>query len=220
MIYLLHGNDIVSSRERLGVLRKSFVGGSITTLVSKDIDYQQFPMLFSTSSLFGDKQYVIVEGKIDHSEIDFKKVFESDVDLVIWVGEKVRANDGLIKVINELKGKVEIFDEKIDSNIFPFLDAVALKKRKNALIEYHRLLDSGSDPIYIHTMLVWQFRMLLVPDLASGFVRKKIDQVVGSFEFEELRKIYYMLLLLEVQLKTGEGIPDAILEQFVYKVTR
>jgi DNA polymerase III delta subunit len=220
MIYLIHGNDIVSSRERLIGLKKSFIGGTINSLVAKEIDYKQFPILFMTDSLFGEKQYVVVEGKLDHSAFDWKSVTGNDVDLVIWVGEKLRANDGLIKTVNENKGKVEVFEEKIDSNIFPFLDAVVSKKRKNTFMEFQRLLDSGSDPIYIHTMLVWQFRMLLAPELASGFVRKKVDAVLSNFEYEELRKIYYMLLLIEVQLKTGEGIPEAILEQFLYKITR
>lgn len=220
MIYLLHGADVVSSRKRLEELRLKYSSDSVQTIPAKEIDYSQFPLLFSTVSMFDEKRVVIVEGKLDTKQFDGKMIAGSDVDLIIWIGEKLRANDGLLSLMKEVKGSVEFFDEKVDLTVFPFLDAVVSRNRKVALTEYLKLSKSGSEPIYLMTMLVWQFRNLLVPENASGFVQKKAFEAKKRFTFEELRRIYYQLLQMDIAMKTGEGVPGALLEQFILKVTR
>ncbi len=220
MIYILHGADVVSSRLRLEQLKSQYSADAIQSLVSKEIDYSQFPLLFSTVSMFGDKQAVVVEGKLDAKQFDGKKLASSDVDLIVWMGEKLRANDGLMQLAKDLKGEVELFDEKVDLTIFPFLDAVVSRNRKLALMEYLRLIKAKQEPIYLLTMLVWQFRNVIVPENASGFVQKKAMEAKNKFSFEELRRIYYQLLQMDVQMKTGEGIPEVLLEQFILKVTK
>jgi DNA polymerase III delta subunit len=220
MIYLLHGSDLTASRKKLISLKEKYAPESVTTLLAKEIEYSNFPLLFSTVLMFGEKQLVVVEGKLDVKLVDLEKINKAENDLVVWLGEKLRANDGLIGVVNKVGGKVEVFEEKEDARIFPFLDAVVMRNRKLALRELVELLNNGAEPIYLNTMLVWQFRQLIVPELASGFVRKKIDQVKGNFTFEELRRIYYSLLQMDVQLKTGEGVPEALVQQFVWKITK
>jgi DNA polymerase III delta subunit len=220
MIYLLHGGDLVESRKRLSVLRHGYLDSDVRVLEGKSLDYSAFPLLFSTVSLFEGKSLVVVEGKIDVKLFDLARISKSDVDLVVWVGEKVRANDSLLTVVGKIGGKVELFEEKVDDRIFPFLDAIVSRNRKVALRELSSLFRDGRDPIYITTMLVWQFRNILAPELTSGFVRKKVDMVKKNFSFDELRKIYYLLLTSDVQLKTGEGVGEALIEEFVWKVTK
>lgn len=201
-------------------LRHGYSADYVSTFDAKSIDYKSFPLLFSTVSMFGDKSLVVVEGKLDGKQVDLSKLMSSEVDLVVWVGEKLRANDSLLTTIIKLKGSVEVFDEKIDARIFPFLDAVSQRNRKAALRELSALFSSGSDPIYITTMLVWQFRQIIAPEMASGFVKKKVEMVKKNFSFEELRRIYYQLLQTDVALKTGEGVGEAMLEEFVWKITK
>lgn len=220
MIYLLHGNDVVSSRKKLEELRSGYEATAVTVLTAKEIDYAQFPLHFSTMSMFDDKRLVVVEDKLDPKQVDLASIAGSGVDLVVWIGSVLRSNDALIGAINKVKGKVEVFEEKPDLSVFPFLDAVASRKRIIALREYMKLKAEGSDPIYLVTMLVWQFRQILVSELASGFVKKKVEMFKANFTFEELRKIYYLLLQMDVQLKTGEGVAEVMVEQFVYKVTK
>ncbi len=220
MIYLLHGNDVVSSRKKLEELRSEYEPTSISVLAAKEIDYAQFPLLFSTMSMFDEKRVVVVEEKPDPKQLDLNSISTSGVDLIIWVGSVLRSNDALIGAITKAKGKVEVFEEKPDLSVFPFLDAVASRKRIIALREYMKLKAEGNDPIYLVTMLVWQFRQILVPEMANGFVKKKVESFKANFSFEELRKIYYLLLQMDVQLKTGDGVAEVMVEQFVYKVTK
>jgi DNA polymerase III delta subunit len=221
MIYLLHGGDLVSSRKKLEKIRSGYDRTNIEVFNSKDIDYPVFALQFSTISMFDNKRLIVVEGKIDPSQFDLGKIVsQKDVDLVIWVDSQLRSNDSLITQVTKHAGIVELYEEKPDAVIFPFLDAVAKRSRIAAMKEYSSLLESDQDPIYIHTMLVWQFRMLLAPEKASGFVKKKVAEFSRNFSFDELRKIYYLLLQIEIQLKTGEGIPHVLLEQFILKITR
>jgi len=219
MIFLIHGADVVLSRKRLEEIRYKYPDG-VTSLVSKDVDYDQLPLLFSTISMFEGNRVVVVEGKLDNKRLDAKMFDGTDVDLVVWVGEKLRANDGLISSVKELKGSIEFFDAKVDITIFPFLDAISARQRKSALSEYLKLQKTGSEPIYILTMLVWQFRNVIVPENASGFVQKKALEAKKNFTFEELRRVYYQLLQMDIQMKTGEGIPEVLLDQFIFKVTK
>jgi DNA polymerase III delta subunit len=220
MIYLLHGNDIVSSRKKLEEVKSKYDSTGISVLSAKDLDYSQFPLLFSTVSMFDEKRLVIVEDKLDSKLFDLNSIVKSDVDLVIWIGSVLRSNDALIGAVNKVKGKVELFEEKPDLSVFPFLDSVASRRRVVALREYLKLKQEGNDPIYLVTMLVWQFRQIIVPEMASGFVKKKVEGFKANFTFEELRRIYYLLLQMDVQLKTGEGVPDVMVEQFIFKVTK
>ncbi|MDQ3098588.1 MAG: hypothetical protein M3Q44_02480 [bacterium] len=220
MIYLFHGNDIVASRKKLEEVRSKYDSTGITVVAAKEIDYSQLPLLFSTVSMFDEKRLVIVEEKLDPKLFELQTIAASDVDLVIWIGSSLRSNDTLIGSVNKIKGKVELFEEKPDLSVFPFLDSVANRRRVIALREYLKLKQEGADPIYLVTMLVWQFRQIIVPELASGFVKKKVEGFKANFTFEELRKIYYLLLQMDVQLKTGEGVPDVMVEQFIFKVTK
>ncbi len=220
MIFLLHGSDVVSSRKKLEELKGKYPPSGMIMLSGRDIDYSQFPMLFSTVSMFNEKRVVVVEEKIDNRQFDLKAVSNSEVDLIIWVSTSLRSNDGLISEIVKLSGKVEHFDEKPDLSVFPFLDAVGRRQRVLALREYLKLKEEGQNPIYLVTMLVWQFRQIIVPELASGFVKKKVELFRSNFSFDELRKIYYLLLNIDLQLKTGEGVSEILVEQFVFKVTK
>ena len=143
MIYLLHGADIVSSRKRLEELRSKYNANAVSVILAKEIDYSQFPLLFSTMSMFDEKRLVVVEEKLDPKLIDLATLTGSEVDLVIWVSSALRSNDALIGVINKIKGKVEVFEEKPDLSVFPFLDAVAGRRRVIALREYLKLTQEG-----------------------------------------------------------------------------
>jgi DNA polymerase III delta subunit len=192
----------------------------VQTFSAKELDYSQFILQFSTSSMFSEKRLLIVEGKLDSKQLTAQALKLTEVDLVVWMAEKLRANDGLMGLAKELKGTVEFFEEKVDLTVFPFLDGVAGRNRRFALMEYLKLRKAGSEPIYLLTMLVWQFRNLLVPENASGFVQKKAMEARAKFSFEELRKIYFQLLQIDTALKTGEGVGDVLIEQFILKVTK
>lgn len=111
---------------------------------------------------------------------------------------------------------------QIENNIFKLTDAVARKNLQDALREHQNLVSSGEHGNYILSMLVYQYRNLLILkdtqtrakttsswDLAkkSGihpYAAQKIWPLLNLFSLPELKKSYKLLLDFDVALKTGK----------------
>lgn len=123
---------------------------------------------------------------------------------------------------------------KLDENIFNFTDALGRKDSKQALRLLHHQLESGAHYLYLLTMIVYQFRnLLIVKDLADRkkgqyqiakegglhpFVVQKTLRSAEKFTPAELKKIYRQLLELDSQLKSTSVDPVVLLDEFVAKV--
>ncbi len=109
--------------------------------------------------------------------------------------------------------------KKTDLNIFDFVDAVAGKNKSRAYEILFKEMQSGRDPYYLLTMIVYGFRNLLaVRDLSDRgmpldaivkkarlhpFVARKTYQSAGKFGLDELKNIYGYLLDLDTRSKEG-----------------
>ena len=109
------------------------------------------------------------------------------------------------------------------SNVFDMVDAFGLRNSSRALKEMHKLLDSGESEMYVLSMIVRQFRnIIMIKDLKSKglsldeiakdlkihpFVVKKTLSQASCFSFSELKVIYTNLLEAEVKIKTGDSPP-------------
>lgn len=120
---------------------------------------------------------------------------------------------------------------KIDDNIFNLCDAIALKNKKQALKLVNDQLEAGVNEIYLLTMIVRQFRILIQvrAELNGGvgnnrviasklglhpFVVQKAISQASKYSMGELKKIYNKLLELDVRLKMGES-GKTLVEMFV-----
>lgn len=120
---------------------------------------------------------------------------------------------------------------KIESDIFKTIDAVALKNRKLALLLIHNHLEKGDNPVYLLSMINFQFRnLLIIKDLIEKqrpyyaiakttklhpFVVKKSYEQALRFSFPELKKIYQQLFEVDLAVKTGKINPEAALDLFL-----
>ncbi len=135
--------------------------------------------------------------------------------------------------INKLvaqKGKKEISQEdveqtyliQIDDNIFNLTDAVGARNKKLALKLIDEQLSSGVNEIYLLTMIVRQFRILLQlrVELDKGkgnyreiakelslhpFVVQKALAQASKYKLDDLKNIYKKLLDADIRLKRGEN---------------
>ena len=117
---------------------------------------------------------------------------------------------------------------KIETDIFETIDAIGQKDKKKALELINNHIEKGDSPIYILSMISYQFRNLLiikdllerqVPSYAiaakSGlhpFVVKKSYYLVKNFSFPQLKKIYQGIFQADVNVKTGRMEPETALE--------
>lgn len=141
------------------------------------------------------------------------------------------ANGGAISeaTINEL------VKPKIASDIFKTVDALASRNKQIALTLLHRHLAEGESEIYLLSMLVYQFRNLLLvkSEIERGvqfqalaktvklhpFVLQKSFEQGKKFTLPALKKIYERLLELDIAIKSGRIEPQVALDLVVEEIT-
>lgn len=159
--------------------------------------------------------------------------------LAFFVGSNLNRLETEIEKLINYKDRKKISEEDVkilvkpefSPGIFDLIDNIAsrdLKKSQNIL---QQLIDAGENPLYIHTMIVYQFRnLIIIKSLSSArlasteirqktglhpFVIQKSLQQIENFTFEKLKKIYAKLLDGEIAIKTGKIEPRLALELLV-----
>jgi len=159
------------------------------------------------------------KGRIDGSAIE--KLIEyigndlwrmkNEIDKLLDYNDVIKINDV------ELLIKPEI-----DLNIFELIDAMGYKNKVKALKLFNQHLERGADEFYILSMIVYQLRNLLLVKSTPiaklklhPFVIKKSLQQVRNFTWDELKKIYYQLMTIDLRAKTGKTDINSALELFL-----
>lgn len=175
-------------------------------------------------------------GKIDDAGI---KALISIVGDDLWILhneiDKLIAYAGAEKIVAEMVDLLTV--GKFDDTIFALIDNLSLKNTAQSLILLGKHLDGGAHPLYILTMLVRQFRILICAkemalmgktkkeiSLSLGihpFVAQKSLQQSTGYELNELFSIYGRLCELDVKFKRGmiKEYGAVLLERFVLSVS-
>lgn len=118
------------------------------------------------------------------------------------------------------------------SDVFRLIEALARRQGKRALEEFHTLLVTGEAELYLFSMIVYQFRtLLLVAELVAAgqrsaqvvartlklppFVAERTLAIVRPLSLEFLIGCYQRLLDYDVRMKTGELEPRLALELLI-----
>jgi DNA polymerase-3 subunit delta len=145
--------------------------------------------------------------------------------LVTYVGPGGRIDE---RLVDELASEARL------SDIFALVDAIGQQRQARAMLELRRLLQAGHHPLYILSMIVRQFRLLLeVKGLPAGerrpeavartlglhpFVAEKVVNQAQRFSREELQRIYSRLVEVDREIKTGRRDGEVALELAVVEV--
>lgn len=159
--------------------------------------------------------------------------------LLEFVGSDLWRLDNEIKKLVSFKKKKKVESEdiellvrpKIETDIFKTIDAMAQKNKKKALFLIHKHLEKGDAPLYLLSMINFQFRnLLVVKDLMEKgkpyyailklvklhpFVVKKSYQQAGRFSYLELKKIYQKIFRVDLDIKTGRLRPETALDMLI-----
>jgi len=117
----------------------------------------------------------------------------------------------------------------IEAEIFKTIDAIASKNKKKALELIYKHIEKGDSPFYLFTMIVYQFRnLLLVKEYESQgyqtavkeldlhpFVVRKSLWVTPRFTKEQLNQIYTKIYKMDLALKLGKIKPEMALELLI-----
>ncbi len=157
--------------------------------------------------------------------------------LIEFVGDDLwQMSNEINKLVNFKKENIKEEDvsllvkPKIDNDIFKTIDAVAQKNRGQALKLIHKHLEKGDSPLYLLSMIAFQFRNLLV--IKAGYehasipaiskktgihpyvVRKTLWQA-KEFSLDELKKIYLKIFQADLDIKTGRADSQMALDLFI-----
>ncbi len=122
-----------------------------------------------------------------------------------------------------------------EASIFDLVDAIGNRNAKSASLLLQQKLHEGTEPFYLFSMFIRQFRLLIqVKELAvagyrppgisreikqHSFVVGKLYQQARGFTLQELEQIYSHLLEIDIAAKTGQGDIRTSLELLVANLT-
>ncbi|MBI1866297.1 MAG: DNA polymerase III subunit delta [Candidatus Staskawiczbacteria bacterium] len=155
------------------------------------------------------------------------------------------AQNDLWQLVNEIKKLANFKPDKLikkediilqvkpktENDIFKTIDAISQKDKKQALSFLHKHLDDGDNPLYLLSMITYQFRNLLIIKemIDSGlpyaviqrksglapFVASKTYYLCSKFAFLELKKIYQKIFQADLSIKTGKVDAETALDLLV-----
>ena len=180
-----------------------------------------------------------------------KKEFEkynTDIDqialnkLVEYVGSDLWTLSNEINKLASFKNKEQVVvsdiellvKSKIETDIFKTIDAIADKNKKQALQLIHKHIENGDSPLYLLSMINYQFRnLLIIKDLIQRgkpynviikksklhpFVVKKSHYQCDKFDFLDLKKIYQKIFEVDLDVKTGKVDPNMALDLLIAEI--
>lgn len=120
---------------------------------------------------------------------------------------------------------------KLESDIFKTIDAIASKNKKIALRLIKEHLEKGDSPLYLLSMVAFQFRnLLMVKDLIEKnlspyclkqlhpYIIKKCLFLSRKFDLLELKKIYQKIFQVDLNIKTGKIEPEIALDLLISEI--
>ncbi len=177
-----------------------------------------------------EEEFKKLEKEIEERELS---LFSS---LVLKKGSWEIYNE-ILKVSNFSEKKIREEDirvflkEEIDLKIFDTIEAISEKKEKEAIKLLRNHIEKGENPIYILSMINYQFRnIIIIKDLIdkgydyakalketkmNPFVFRKSYYQSLNFSTQKLRKIYSQLSKIDLDIKTGKTEKEAALELFI-----
>lgn len=222
MITIVHGDDIVSSRNFF-VSQKQKLKNPLE-FAGENITLTALVQIFEGGELFTEKKAVFIEDFLakrkasrDKDEILSYLAKYQDHEIFLWEGKEISA-----KSLSIFK-KAEIRHFKLPQSLFLFLDSLKPGNGTFLIPLFHKTLKNMEVEL-VFFMLVRQFRLLLalsqrhpVPERSEGEGSRNIDEVkrlapwqkgklqrqASFFTAKELKNHFSRLYEIDLAQKTG-----------------
>ncbi|MFA6190493.1 MAG: DNA polymerase III subunit delta [Candidatus Staskawiczbacteria bacterium] len=178
-------------------------------------------------------EFLLQKVKINNDAVD---LLASYIGSDLWrMANEINKLSNYKKGTIVLKENVELLVKpNIDNDIFKTIDALASKNKKLALSLLHKHMDGGDFPLYLLSMIAYQFRnLLIIKDLsaqggpASGwqkksglhpFVIQKSSYLCSQFSMVELKKIYQKIFQIDLNIKTGKIEAETAIDLLISEI--
>ena len=234
--FLKEKEKILQSKEIIVIYEKKEISpkDSLFLFLKKNSRSQEFNLLTpSKLKVWFKKEFEKYHASISPSALS---LFSQFVGNDLW-----RADNEIKKLVNFKKGKkIEEKDvyllvrPEMEADIFKTIDFIASKNKKLALKLLHHHLEKGERPLYLLSMIIFQFRNLLeIRDLLekgtpywllfqrsnlNNYVIKKSYQLAKKFSLSELKRIYRKIFEIDFSIKTGKLEPETALDLLIGEI--
>lgn len=159
------------------------------------------------------------------------------------IGSDLRILENELEKLHLYKGDAQIEADDVlklspylaEANIFDLVDAIGNRNSKQAALLFQKKMAEGTDPFYLFSMFIRQFRLLIQvkslqddgltpPAIAKEmrihkFVCSKLSQQSRGFTLAQLEAIYHHLLDIDIRVKTGLSDMNTALNLLVAEVS-
>jgi len=205
--------------------------------LKKKAQTQEFKLLEGKDlEKWAQKEFEKYEIKIETTAL--KKILE-------FVGNDLwQLSNEILKLFNYKGGrsgsKISVKDidllikPKIEPDIFKTINFLALKNKKEALGLLKKHIEKGDVPLYLLSMISFQFRnLLIIKELIEKnmpyyliaketgihpYVIKKTYPQAQKFSLGELKKIYQKIFEVDLAIKTGKIDPEMAIDLLVAEI--
>lgn len=220
MIIIIHGNDVIKTRDKIQEYKKAY--SEINIIEGKDLLLENLKQNLEANSLFYEdkKRLLIVENlfsknKTKDTILDYLINNSLSQDLLIWEEKEVKNKD-----FSELAKKSQVVKFNLPPIIFKFLDSLYPGNIKE-VISYLNALIKTADIEMVFFMMVKLYRMLIQAksgtkkgssdyDNIMSWQKTKYHHQANKYSFIQLIYIYRYLEKIDYDIKNGKTDIDLI----------
>lgn len=229
MIYIVHGDNALSSRDFVIGLQKRLASAVRREGDVSDVSPQQLEELCMSLDVLGDAAIVILDvSRAGRMKLDpYVSVLENvpdDATVVIFSEKELPASSVFLKNASKLEARVVRSRPAKTSNVFSFIDFVFSGNRNMSYKELRKLIVAGEDPFSLFSMLLYGLRnvayvKLDAPEVSkmAPFVRSKASAQAANFSRESLLRLFEDFYNLDKKVKTGAVSSDLLIPLAIEK---
>lgn len=212
MLTILHGDNIVSSRNELTRLKEAAQGKDVRDIDGKDIPESDLRQAVESLSLFGNTVCIVLEnvfsplGKKEKQMKLFAGILSEaavTVDIILWESKELSKT-----VLGYLdRAKIQLY--KTPPIIFEFLDSLGSQNTKEILTVFGTTVETVPVELVLY-MTETRVRQLIqikdgiTPEKTSSWQAMRLTNQGKSFTMDKLLAMHNRLIELEYSYKTGK----------------
>lgn len=210
MITLLHGEDIVLSRNYLLETKAKF-SGEIIFLDGKTVEFDKLKQAVESTPLFTETRLIIIENLFGRTVktqlkniLTYLNQFQKNSQILLWENKEVKKSSlGTISA----NWQVQLYN--FPKLLFKFLEEIYpdnFSKNLSLLKELRKIYTAE----FLFLMISRQIKYLILAsdNALSGmpsWMRYKYVKQAKYFSKERLLKLYKRLLIMDINQKTGSA---------------
>ncbi len=210
MRYVVHGGDVISSRNYLASLKKKYK--STLYLDGEKLGVAGIEEAIRNRPLFSDRILTVVENYPAQEKIPS---VDTSYDFIFWWSKTLREVPRAEKVIH--------FKDQSVFGVFRFADSIGQKQIKPTLLLLSKLLEEKVPPEKIIGVLTRQLKMIAqildgeVDKVStSQFVQKKLIGQAKHWDLKSTQEGLAFIFRTDIKIKKGQAKKEIALTDLAY----